>query len=256
MSEYGLWLSAAGMKVNQHRQTILANNMANANTTGFKRDLAIVTERQVESRESAGGLDFSHPILDELAGGLNVRPIYHDFAQGPIEWTGKPLDVAIEGDGFFSVSDGTLTRYSRAGEFAVNEAGELVLASDEGRWRVLDEGGSPIGLGDRGGKVSISPSGIIRQGKTVVAQLGLVTTEDKQSLRKVGKNLFKARDGDKMVPIAATLRPESREGSNFDIMKGLVEMIEAMRAYQLNAKMIQLQDKMTGQAVSTVGREA
>lgn len=253
MSSYGLWLSTAGMKVNQHHQTILANNMANAHTTGFKHDLAVVTQRRIEGESTLGGYRFSHPVLDGLAGGLNVRPTYHDFGQGSIEWTGRPLDVAIDGDGFLAVSDGEATRYTRDGEFAINTAGELVLAAGEGRWKVLDTGGAPIALDETAGKVSVSEDGTIRQGRTVVAELGLATTEDNQSLRKVGENLFDAKDAE-MVPVAGTFRPESRERSNFNVMTGLATMIEAARAYQLNATMLQLSDQLTGHAVNTVGR--
>ncbi len=253
MSSYGLWLSAAGMKVQEYRQTLLANNMANAHTTGFKQDLAVITQRRVESRSSPEGVLFAHPMLDALAGGLNVLPAYHSFAQGPIEHTGKPLDVAINGDGFFPVSDGSATRYTRDGEFTVITKIDLVLAAQQGRWRVLDDEGNPMVFEESGGKVSISQDGTVRQGETVVAKLGLMTTADKQSLRKVGGNLFDA-GGAKMVPAGGRFEPESREESNVDAMKGLVTMIEAARAYQLNSTLIRLQDQMTGQTVQTVGR--
>ena len=98
MSSYGLWLSAAGMQVNDHKQALLANNMANINTTGFKHDLAVVTQRQIESRALAGGQRYAHEVLDEMSGGVNVRPSHHSFAQGAIEHTGGSLDVAIQGD--------------------------------------------------------------------------------------------------------------------------------------------------------------
>lgn len=253
MSSYGLWLSAAGMKVNQHRQTVLANNLANATTTGFKHDLAVVLERRVESLSSPGGLSFSHPVLDAIGGGLNVRPTYQNFSQGPIQQTGQPLDVAIEGEGFFAVSDGEVTRYTRDGEFTTNAAGQLVLAGADGRWRVLDESGSEIVVDDTGESPQILSDGTIRQGSVVVARLGLVTTDDKQSLRKIGENLFDAGDAE-MVPADGRLVSESREESNFDVMQGLAAMIEAARAFQLNATMVQLQDQVTGQAISRVGR--
>ncbi|MFQ5495907.1 MAG: flagellar hook-basal body complex protein, partial [Phycisphaerae bacterium] len=144
MSSYGLWLSAAGMKVNDHRQSVLANNMANANTTGFKRDLVSIMQRQVESQVARRGGPFAHPMLDRLGGGLNVRKTRLDFSQGSIEQTGKPLDVAIKDEGFFVVSDGNDTRYTRDGQFAINTEGELVMSAGEGRWRVLDDNGRPI----------------------------------------------------------------------------------------------------------------
>jgi len=255
MSSYGLWLSAAGMKVNEHRQTLLANNMANAQTTGFKHDLAVVMQRRVESKENAGGLPFAHPVLDGLPGGVNVRPAYHSEEQGPIEWTGKPLDVAIQGEGFFAVSDGEVTRYTRNGEFAANSQGELVMANEAGRWRVLDEGGAPIRMDEAGGELSVSDRGTVRQGNIVVGTIGLMTSEDPRALRKVGENLFEAST-EGMKPASGRLITGSREGSTFDVMQGLASMIEASRAYQMNATLIQLQDQLTQQAVSTLGRVA
>ena len=252
MSSYGLWLSAAGMQVQDHRQSLIANNIANSETTGFKQDLSVITQRRVESRESATGMRFLHPVLDEMPGGLNVRETFTGFAQGPIEGTGKPFDVAVKGEGFLAVSDGDVTRYTRDGEFTVNTNGDLVLAAGEGRWRVLDGGGNPITIDPTGRQAAISEDGTIRQGETIVGKLGLFSTPDKQSLRKVGGNLFEASQ--EMVPIAGRFVPESTERSNVDIMHELVTMIEAARAYQLNATMIQLQDDLTGRAVQTVGR--
>ncbi|UCE58582.1 MAG: flagellar hook basal-body protein [Phycisphaerales bacterium] len=255
MSSYGLWLSAAGMQVNDHRQALLANNMANINTTGFKHDLAVVTQRQIESRALAGGQQFAHKVLDEISGGVNVRPSYHSFAQGAIEHTGRPLDVAIQGDGFLAVSDGAVTRYTRDGELARNRDGELVMVAGEGRWKVVSEGGSTILLAEEGGPVRISADGTVRQGNTVVDKLGIVSIEDKQSLRKVGENLFEDPLG-MMEPIEGQLVSEARERSTFDPMHGLVSLIETSRAYELNASMVKLHDEMTGIAVSRVARVA
>lgn len=253
MSSYGMYLSAAGMKLNDHRQTLVANNMANANTTGFKRDLDIVMARRMERDAMPGGFRFAHPVLDGLAGGLNVRPTHTSFAQGPIEDTERPLDVAIRGEGFFTVSDGKVTRYTRDGEFTRNATGELVLSAGNGRWRVLSDDGAPIVLDAAGGRVSIRADGTVRQGDEVVAKLNIVTTENKQALRKVGENLFDAGDAE-MVAADPELVPEAREASNYDVMRGLASMVEVSRAYQLNATMIQLQDQITGQAVSRIAR--
>ena len=82
MSTYGLWLSAAGMKMNDHRQTVLTNNVANADTTGFKHDLAVFTQRSIESRENPAQPGLSAAGLAGLSGGVHVRPSYISFAQG------------------------------------------------------------------------------------------------------------------------------------------------------------------------------
>jgi len=253
VSSYGLWLSAAGMKVHEHQQTLLANNMANAHTTGFKQDLAVVRERVVERRAAAGATRFAHPVLDGLAGGVDVRPTFHDFTQGPILNTGRALDVAIQGDGFFTVSDGTSTRYTRNGSFSLNPSGELVLNSGDGRWRVLDQDGAPIQIDPALGDLRVSQDGTIRQGDAVAGTLGLVTMDDKQSMRKFGETLFEATT-DAIVPAEARIVSGALEGSNFNPMQGLARMIETTRAYQMNATMVQLQDQATDRAVNTVGR--
>lgn len=254
MSTYGVWLSAAGMKVNEHRQTLLANNLANAQTTGFKQDMAVVMQRRVESKEN-GAMTLAHPILDGLSGGVHVRPAYTDLGQGPIDATGKALDVAIKGEGFLTVSDGETMRYTRNGELALNSAGELVLANEAGRWRVLGEGGSPIAIDESLGEPVVSADGTIRQRGQEVGKLGLTKPENPRMLRRVGENLFES-SAEEMVPAAGHFEPNSLEGSNFNVMQGLATMIEASRAYQMNATMIQLQDQLTAQAVGTLGRMA
>jgi flagellar basal-body rod protein FlgG len=253
MSSYGLWLSAAGMMVQDHRQAIYANNLANLNTTGFKQDLAVIRQRSVESREGVGDPQLAHPVLDQLPGGLNVRSPYHDLEQGRLERTGRALDVAIDGKGFFVVGDGKVTRYTRDGEFTINAEGELVLSAGNGRWHVLDDSGAPISIDPTGGAVAISEDGVIRQNGNDVAMLGLMWPVREQGLRKQGENVF-AAENTEMKPAAARVVAEFREESNAEVMSGLVAMIEASRAYELNAKLVQMQDEMTGQAVTTVGR--
>lgn len=255
MSTYGIWLSAAGMQVNEHRQTLLANNMANANTAGFKQDMAVVRERKLQSHESPDGFKFVHSVLDGYTGGAYVRPSNINFSQGDIEQTSNPLDVAIDGDGFLMVSDGTHTRYTRNGKLALNHEGYLVLAAGEGRWKVLDDVESPIQLDERLGDTSITTDGTIYQNDRIVATLGLRTTHDKQSLRKYGETLFDAGDTP-MTPASGRIISGAIEQSNYDIMKGLASMIEASRAYEMNANLLRLQDQAIAQAVNTVGRLA
>ncbi len=253
MSSYGLWLSAAGMKVQEHRQNVYANNLANMGTTGFKQDLAVITQRPVAALESPASMGYSHRVFDALAGGINVRPTVPSFEQGPLEWTGRSLDVALDGPGMFTVSDGAVTRYTRDGVFTTNREGELVLSSGGGRWRVLDDGGARIRIDETGEPIRISETGQIRQGTSLVATLAVSAADDEQRLHKEGENLFSAAEG-VMKPATARTVSEHREESNVDAMTGLVSMIEASRAYQLNANLVQLQDQLTGEAVTRVGR--
>lgn len=249
----GIWLSAAGMKINDHRQEVLTNNMANAHTTGFKRDLAVIRQRPVESVEDGPGMDFLHPVLDGLAGGVEVQQSYHDFSQGPIEQTKRPLDAAIVGQGFFVVGDGKNQRLTRDGTFAVNANRELVLAAGDGKWHVQDDAGGVIQFDPDLPAPRIMPDGTIKQGDEVVTKLRMVDVADKQALRKSGENLFELPKGEP-EDIAPRVEPGARELANFDVMSGLASMIEATRAYELNANLLRLQDQMTGELANTVGR--
>lgn len=249
--DYGMWLSAAGMQVNEYRQALVSNNMANVNTTGFKHDLAVIHERQVESRTNPEGFLYRNPLLDNMTGGPWVRPTYHAFVQGPLE-KGGSLDVAIEGDGFFTVHDGNEVRYTRDGRMALNDEGELVSVTGEGRIRFLDDSGSPITV-DKSKPVEISASGVVEQGGVPVATLGVVDVDDTQKLRKVGMNLFRGDDV-RTQSTTSRLCPGFYEGSTVNPVDALTGMIEVSRAYELNARMIQMQDTVNGDAVNRVGR--
>ncbi len=252
---YGAWLSAAGMQTNQYRQEVLANNMANVNTPGFKKDLTILRERAVESSNGAGGGKFLNLLLDRLSGGTFVAPTYHSFAGGPITPTENPLDVAIQGDGFFAVNDGTETKYTRDGRFTTNPANELVMVANDGRARVLGEGGAPITLlPQSAGRPEIAADGTIRQGGALVGKIGVFEFADRNSLRKVGGSLFKATSDPARPAESSTLLPGNVEGSTVNPVDGLTSLIETTRAFQLNANMFSLQDTTIGQAISRVGR--
>ncbi len=251
---YGLWLSTAGLQVNEYRQDVMANNLANADTTGFKHDLAVIHERMVESRSGAGNRAFAHPLLDRLTGGVWVKPTVYTFEQGALESTDRPLDVAIYGEGFFTVRDGDQTRFTRDGRFTLNRDGELVMVAGRGRFRVLSDVGEPILL-DTGhpGGITISSDGTIGQGAGQIAKLGVVDFADRSQLSKAGENVYR-NHGAPGTPSSSEVRSGYLERSTADPIRGLAAMIEVSRAYQLNANLISLQDQTIGQAVGRVGR--
>ena len=251
---YGLWLSAAGLQVNEYRQALLANNLANANTTAFKHDLAVIHERATESQTSPAGGRFAHPVLDNLTGGPWVQPTIHSFQKGELEQTGNPLDVAIDGPDFLAVSDGVETRYTRDGRMTLNRAGELVMVAGEGRWHILDDASAPILLNPAlGSRAEISKEGTVWQEGREVARLGLVDFADRSQLSKVGSSLYR-NHGSAATASAAAVRNGYVEQSTVNPVNGLARMIEASRAYELNANLISLQDQTIGLAVTTVGR--
>jgi len=249
---YGIYHSAAGLQVNQYRQEVLANNLANAATVGFKHDLTVVRERQVESREGPSDPSWSNRLLDEMSGGSLVAPTYTTFEQGENEITGNPLDVAIAGDGFFVVGDGNQERYTRDGRFVVNRKGELVTAA--GNRPVQGEAGRPVVVpaGARG-RVRIDANGQVRAGDTVCGRLRTVDFPDKSLLRKTGGNLFEAL-GVEPINADVELRPRTIERSTVDPARTMVSMIEVARAYQFNATLLGLADSTLGRAVNDIAR--
>src|SRR3954469_11718253 len=120
---YGLYLSATGVMTSSYRQDVIANNLANSETVGFKRDLALFQERRTEAQSGSNHSCWSNPDLENLGGGLLATPTAVDDKQGELEPTGNNLDVAILGRGYFSVDAGARGRMlTRDGQFMVNRA--------------------------------------------------------------------------------------------------------------------------------------
>lgn len=249
---YGLWQSAAGMAANQYRQNIAANNLANIDTIGFKHDLAMLRERPVESREDADAGAYANMFYDHLSGGTVVRETMHSFTQGPTIPTGQPLDAMIDGQGFFSIETDDGERYTRDGRFARNDDGLLVTFA--GGHAVLDDGGATITI-PSGGLVKIDSAGMVRQGDTTIATIGVVEFDDVNMLRKVGGNKFIATQGAQPRPaVDSEIVPGALEGSTIDPVSALVEMIKTARAFQMNANLLSAQDSTLGRAVNEIAR--
>ena len=246
---YGLWLSAAGLQANSHRQAVLANNLANAETTGFKQDLVVFRQRVVESQEAGGGLGLVHPVLDGLTGGTWAGPTYTDFGQGTVAPTGDPLDVAIVGKGFLSVETNGGVYYTRDGSLSMGADGGLVTVRGE---RVLDDAGAAIAV-PPGSAVRIDEAGQVWADGAVVGRLGLVDFSDSDRLVKVGQNLFDGRFAERAA-FGGRLQPGALEQSTVEPVELLARYIEASRAYEMNAELITLQDELLGRAVNDIGR--
>ncbi|HOW72461.1 MAG TPA: flagellar hook-basal body protein [Phycisphaerae bacterium] len=251
---YGIYLSAGGLQANQYRMEVLANNLANADTVGFKHDLTVMRERRAEFREGAGDPDASQPSLSGMTGGSLVGPTIISFEDGAPDHTGRPLDVAIRRDGFFRVQSADGERYTRDGRFLLNQAGELVTAA--GGHAVLDTAGQPITIpAAAASDVMIDGRGEVRSGRTKTAygRIGVVDFDDKSLLRKGGGNLFESL-GEAPRDIMASLMAGTLEKSTVDPIQSMVSMIEVTRAYQLNATMVGLADQTLGRAVNDIGR--
>ena len=254
---YGMYLSATGVLTNMHRQDVIANNLANASTTGFRRDLAAFTQRLPESQEDPGAAGLSQDLLDRLGGGTFVRPTRTDFTEGSITQSNNDLDVAIAGQGFFAVNvvnHGKATpAITRDGRFSISPTGQLITTTSG--HRVLDVSGKSIQL-DSAATTTIDEAGVIRQNGDQVAQLKLVDVTDTARLRHKGFGLYEA-------PASVFDSPQQADGrilqgwleqSNVDPIREMVAMIETTRAINNNASLLRHHDLLNERAVNQLGR--
>lgn len=239
---YNVLASAMGQ---EERLNMIANNLANVNTVGFKQDRALFADYEKALAAMNGTTpnpDPAKPTIAFFSGG------YTDFSKGSAIPTGGTLDLMIEGDGFFEIENlsGPDTFYTRAGNFVVNGLGEL---STQGGRRVLNGSGSPIVIGNTF-DVLISANGTISSDDTNIGQIQLVRFDDPAVLEKYGEGLFRA-PGD-ITPVVATdgrVRQGYLEGSNVNTIEELVRMIQNQRAYQANQRMIQSIDQVVGDRI-------
>ncbi|MCK6456876.1 MAG: flagellar hook-basal body protein [Phycisphaerae bacterium] len=248
---YGIWHSAAGMQVQEYRQAVIANNLANVDTPAYKPDVVAIVERPVAS--ATGAIPGArHPILDRLTGGLFETPTRTDFSAGAIEPTHNALDLAIIEDGFFRVETVDGPRLTRDGRLTVRDDGTLVTVA--AGLPILDRAGQSIRVNARDASaVRIDDAGTVRQGAAVLGRLDLVGVADPQQLTKVGRNLFDSGT-QRLDPAGGVIRSNAVEQSAASPVTSLVQMIAASRAYELNATMISMQDATLQRVVNDLGR--
>ena len=247
----GLYLSAMGAKVQDARADVAAHNLANVNTPAFQRDQAVFRLRLAASEERPELASCGEPRYEKVGGGVFLARIASLDEPGPLEETGQPLDVAIEGEGFLKVlsRDGA-SFFTRAGNLRRDDEGFLVTA--DGRYRVQGEGGGDLEL--PAGSVDINASGEIFSRGALVGKIGVVLPADPGRLRKQGDNLWTADGLVEEVPAPGRLLQGFREGSSVESVREMTEMIQAQRAYELNLRALRTQDETLGRAVNDVGR--
>ncbi|MEN1678675.1 MAG: flagellar basal-body rod protein FlgF [Planctomycetota bacterium] len=235
---YGLYVSAEGAQAQSQRLEVIANNLANVNTVGFKPDQAAFQARFAEAIQEGHAAAGDRSVHD-VGGGVKVIETLTDYTAGRLQHTGSDSDVAIIGEGFFQVAgEGEEPLLTRAGNFRVDPDGRLLTG--DGR-PVLDSGGAGIQLAPNV-EWNISKDGFVQQGGGAV-ELAIVQPESLSDLTKVGTNVFASRGP--VNPVAETareVRPGTLEMSAANPTQQMMAMIEASRAFEANARMIQTQD--------------
>ncbi|MEN3185709.1 MAG: flagellar basal-body rod protein FlgF [Atribacterota bacterium] len=247
----GIYTSTSALNAYELKQSVLANNLANIDTPGFKKDVFSV--KGAEDVALARFTGNENPVfLGEMSSGVQPgTEAYTDFSQGRIESTGNPFDLAIEGEGFFVVDMGGQEAYTRAGNFTLDGEGRLVTLSG---YPVQGKNGEIIIPGK--GTVMVDEQGQIRVDGEVVDELRIVNFGEKSVLKKEGKNLFTLRDGE-MQPEEAQgfrVRQGFLEKSNVDIVEAMVDMISALREYEISQKTIMSHDEALSRATNEIAR--
>jgi flagellar basal-body rod protein FlgG len=254
MSDPALRAAATGMKAQEVRSQVIANNLANVNTPGFKRsrphfeDLLYQT---VQGEAVLGGPEAQNIPAIQVGRGVKLSAVQRIHAQGSLEQTGRPLDLAIEGDGFFQVNrpDGTLA-YTRDGGFTISDQGALVT---QGGYEVVPG----IRIPSDATSISISRTGIVSVGRgnggqaDEVGRLELARFSNPAGLLALGENLFAqtTASGEAVVGMPqedglGAIEQGALEASNVEIVQEMVDMITSMRAYEINSKAIRNSEQM------------
>jgi flagellar basal-body rod protein FlgF len=244
---YGLYLSAEGAQVQSRRMETIANNLANVDTPGFKRDVTTFQARLAEAIEQGRSAAGSGAI-DDVGGGVMVTSTRTDFSPGTMERTGIPTDLAIEGEGFFALRHPNGTYLTRAGNFRLTPDGRLV--SRDGH-TVLSETGEPVVVDPSLGEWRVMGDGGVFQAGDIGQRLALVRPATLRDLAKVGDNLFRPLAATAAVPGAQRqVRQGYLEGSAVNPTYEMMELIETSRAFEANTRLIQHQDHMIGSLIS------
>ena len=260
-----LYSSATGMKAQEMMIDNTANNLANVNTTGFKRsriDFADLIYTNYRAPGTAVANGQVSPTGLQIGNGVRVVATNKHFAPGTPEQTGNPLDLAIEGDGFFQVQiPNGETRYTRAGSFRLDDQGRIVNADGQ---LLIPNIVIPTGIDIT--KITIGADGTVQgaptgsdQAPTPIGQVQIATFLNPAGLSSEGGNLYSATAASGAAQPAnpgtlgyGVVRSGSLEGSNVEVVTELISLISAQRAYEINSRAIRAGDEMLSTSVDIV----
>lgn len=262
----GLYTAYTGMVEEMRRLDVIANNMANSDTTGYKKE---GTVNQAFDTQLAFKIKDTSEIyyargIGDVNMGVKVGETYTDYSQGAYEVTDLSTDLALDGNGFFAIefrskAGETSIKYTRDGDFTVNTEGYLVTTDGD---YVLNYDGATNSRTGQASYVRINPNlpfsvdeqGFITQDGQIVARVGVVDFADYNYLEKYGENLYNLVNGGTIQASTAKVNQGVLEASNVNIVNEMVDLITITRAYEANQKIIQTIDSTLDKAVNQVGR--
>ncbi len=244
----GFYNLTSGMLTQGKNLNVIANNMTNIATSGFKTDRFTAQTFDEVMWSRVGNKNKQYEDLGNQSYITVPSQLYTDYTQGSFDETGMPLDFAIEGDGFFAVETAEGRAYTRNGSFTLDDEGYLFLP---GQGRVLDDQGEPILLitdkivaDDRGG--------LYMENGGLLGRIGVYAFEDNEQLTKDDRGMFASQQ----EPQAAAVRVYHKmtERSNVDLVQQMTAMIAGQRAYQSAAQVTKIYDQVISKAANDAGR--
>lgn len=267
MGNKGIFTALSGAMAQSQRLDTIANNIANSNTTSFKKDQQVFKEyltahekppEVVQAPRVPASIETFYDMQSGDRGYVDAAGTYTSHEQGALKPTGSPLDFGLKGDGFFEVLTPRGPQLTRNGLFRISQNGQLV--SKEG-YPVLREGiGQPPGarvINIQSPNLTVSQNGDIYEGGQPIGRLSLVTVPEKDGLQKVGSSLFSLKPNFEQQLIPANeveVQQGFVEGSNVNIVQEMTDMIAATRAFESTQKAIQAFDQMNQKLVNDVPR--
>lgn len=260
----GLYTAYTGMVNEQKRLDVISNNLANADTNGYKKEgttsQTFADELAIRIKDTSYSKNAKQ--LGMMSMGVHIGETYTDYSQGNYKVTDNQTDFAIDGNGFFAVSftdkaGNTSVKYTRDGAFVVNTQGYLVTKDGD---YVLNQNGAANG--DPNARIQVDPNqtlivktdGTIYQNEVLVGEIGVIDFEDYNYLAKYGENLYDMVEGGTKIESEAIINQGYIEASNVNIISEMVDMITVTRAYQAGQKVINSIDQTLDKAVNQVGR--
>ena len=264
----GLYTAYTGMVNEQRRMDVMTNNLANSNTTGYKKEALVAqsfNEKLAIKIKDTSAPGHMPEQIGQITFGVKPGETYTNWDEGAIQVTENPYDIAIGGEGFFAVeftnkNGQSSVMYTRDGGLTVDRDG--YLRTTDGDYILNQEGALTGQTGedfrvkvDPNKQIAIGSNGDITQGDNeVVSTIGLVTPTNFDYINKHGENLYTLIDGGQIQAATGTIRQGCLEASNVNVVDEMVNMIEIARAYEAGQKMIQTEDSTLEKTVNAVGK--
>ena len=269
VSTKGVYTALSGAMAQSLKLDTIANNIANVNTPGFKRDQQVFNEYLTANEKSPTVIQVprvpaSIESFYDMQGGdksyVDSKGTFTDFSQGSLKHTGNPLDVALDGPGFFEISTPSGVRLMRSGNFTLNGQGELVTKDGNPVLRSGGEGADPASRTFKvsgQNQISINDKGEVFDGTESMGKLSLVNILNPDCLQKVGNSMynFKANMAPQMVNLQnPSLRQGFVEMSNVNVVQEMTDMIMTNRIFESTQKAISTYDTMAEKLINVVGK--